>query len=301
MNPALPLDYSSIVRRKGWVNPAELKNIFSSNNLRPLKKLGQNFLVDQNIQKKIIQNCQIKPDDVVLEIGSGLGALTDDLAGLAKEVVAVEKDRGLVKILKERLAGFKNVKILEEDILKIKVRKVFKNLEGKKIKIVGNLPYYITSPIIFFLLEQRQNIDSIFLTVQKEVGIRILARPGSKDYGRLSCAVGYFTQPKLLFNISKSAFYPRPKVDSIFMQLSVKENPTPPVKDETLFFDLIKLGFNQRRKTILNSLSDKKNIAVNKKQMAGILLKAGIDPTCRPETLSLEEFARLSDIVSPIL
>lgn len=280
------------------MNPNELKDIFSSNNLRPLKKLGQNFLVDQNIQKKIIQNCQITPDDVVLEIGSGLGALTDSLAGLAKEVVAVEKDRGLVKVLKERLSSFKNIKILEEDILKIKVRKVFKNLEGKKIKVVGNLPYYITSPIIFFLLEQRQNINSIFLTVQKEVGVRILARPGSKDYGRLSCAIGYFTQPKLLFNIPKGAFYPRPKVDSIFMQLLVKENPSPQVKDEELFFDLIKISFNQRRKTILNSLSDKKSIAVNKKQMADILLKAEIDPTRRPETLNLEEFARLSDMIS---
>lgn len=277
---------------------SELKVFFSSHQFYPRKKLGQNFLVDQNIQQKIIQNCQIKADDFVLEIGAGLGALTKDLAASCHELVAVEKDKRFVPILKEKLSNFSNLKILEEDVLKIKLRKVFKNLFRHKIKVVGNLPYYITTPIIFHLLEQKDVIDCIFITIQKEVGGRILAHPGGKDYGRLSLGVQYLTSPKLLFNIPKGAFYPKPKVDSCFLKLAVKENLRPPVADLELFFKLIEYSFNQRRKIILNSLADKKSIFLKKEELEEVLKKAQISPTCRPETLSIEDFARLANTIS---
>lgn len=277
---------------------SQLRDLLDSQQFRPFKRLGQNFLVDQNIQQKIIQSCQIKPDDFVLEIGAGLGALTKDLAASCRELVAVEKDKRFVPILKEKLADFSNLKILEDDILKIKLRKVFKNLYRRKIKVIGNLPYYITTPIIFHLLEQKEVIDYIFITIQKEVGERILANPGGKDYGRLSLGVQYLTSPKLLFNIPKGAFYPKPRVDSCFLKLAVKENLVPPVADLELFFKLIEYSFNQRRKIILNSLADKKCIFLKKEELGGVLKKAQINPTCRPETLSIEDFARLANVIS---
>lgn len=280
------------------MNLSELRSLLASQQFHPLKKLGQNFLIDQNIQQKIIQNCQIKSTDFILEIGAGLGALTKDLAFYGKEVVAVEKDRRFISILKEKLGNFKNLKILEEDILNIKARKIFKNLKGKKIKVIGNLPYYITTPIIFYLLGQREIIDSIFITIQKEVGTRILAKPGGKDYGRLSLGLQYLTWPKLLLHIPKGAFYPQPKVESCFIKLIVKENPQPPVTDLNLFFDLIENSFNQRRKIILNSLADKKRIFLTKEELLDIFAQTKIDPTRRPETLSIDEFGRLANTIS---
>lgn len=288
------------------MNPAELKTILTSYHLSPRKKLGQNFLIDQNIQKKIIENCQIKPGDLILEIGPGLGALTKDLAqalyrngtGQAQELVIVEKDKGFVSVLKETLSDFKNIKILEDDILNIKLRKVFKNLGDKKIKVIGNLPYYLTTPIIFYLLEQKSIIDSIFITIQKEVGARMLAKPGGKDYGRLSLSVQYLTTPKLLLSIPRGAFYPQPKVDSYFIKLEIKKDLRPKVADIDLFFNLINTSFSQRRKVILNSLAEKKPLSLPKERVRQILLEAQIDPSRRPETLTIEEFAHITDIIA---
>jgi 16S rRNA (adenine1518-N6/adenine1519-N6)-dimethyltransferase len=280
------------------MNLSQLKDLLSSQQFYPSKRLGQNFLIDQNIQQKIIQSCQIKSDDFVLEIGAGLGALTADLALSCRELVALEVDKRFIPILKEKLANRPKAKVLEEDILKIKLRKVFRNLAGHKIKVVGNLPYYITTPVIFHLLEQKDVINYIFITIQKEIGTRILAKPGRKDYGRLSVGVQYLTWPKLLFYIPKSAFYPQPKVDSSFLKLSIKDNPQPRVVDLNLFFNLVENSFNQRRKIILNSLADKRRIFLTKEELLAIFTQAKIDPTRRPETLSIDEFGRLSNIIS---
>ena len=280
------------------INLSQLKSFFSQHQFYPRKKLGQNFLIDHNIQQKIIQSCQLTPDDFILEIGAGLGALTKDLSRGANRLVAVEKDTRFISYLKDNTADFKNIKILADDILNIKLRKVFKALKGRKIKVIGNLPYYITTPVIFYLLSQREVIGSIFITIQREVAQRILAKPGSKDCGRLSLSVQYLTTPKLLLNIPKGAFYPQPKVDSSFIKLSVKENPQPQLDDLNLFFKLVGISFSQRRKTILNSLADKSGTFLKKAQLGQILARAQIDAKRRPETLSIEEFAKLSNLVS---
>lgn len=249
--------------------------------MRAKKNLGQNFLFDPSILKRIVEASQINPDDTVVEIGAGYGSLTVLLAESSKEVIAIEYDKDIINQLSEKVRFLKNIQIVNCDALKFP----FERLDN--FKVVANIPYYITTPIIFRLLELRQKPQSITLTIQKEVAERIVARPGGKDYGVLSLSVQFYTEPEIKFIIPAGAFRPVPKVDSAVVYMKVHENPRISVSDKKLFFRLIKTGFSQRRKKILNAL---------KALDAGIeesLKNAGIETNRRAETLSLDDFGRL--------
>ncbi|NQT95995.1 MAG: 16S rRNA (adenine(1518)-N(6)/adenine(1519)-N(6))-dimethyltransferase RsmA [Candidatus Omnitrophica bacterium] len=279
------------------LNVAQIKNIISENNLCINKRLGQNFLIDKIKRDKIIQACDIKKDDAILEIGPGLGALTEFLISLCKKLVGVEKDRGLNSLLKQQLSESENLELIQGDILKFDLKPLYKKYR-KKIKVIGNLPYYITSPIIFHLIDQKECIDSIFITLQKEVAERIVAAPGGKDYGVLSLSVQYHCKPKILFSIPKSAFFPMPKVGSAFLELKIRKEPAVKVKDEALLFNIVKSGFSQRRKTLINALSARSSLKISKEKLKEVFDKAGLDPNIRGEALNLEDFARLTQFLT---
>jgi len=247
--------------------------------------LGQNYLYDPSILKRIIQVAQLDEEDLVVEIGPGLGRLTKMLAEKVKNVVAIELDDKLFAKLRVELAEYHNVELIHGDALKYSYEYL------PQFKVVSNIPYYITTPIIFRLLKAKENLKSMTLTVQKEVAERIVAKPGGKDYGVLSLMVQYHAKPKLEFIIPKGAFRPVPKVDSAVVHIEILERPSVLVRDEEIFFRVIKTAFSQRRKMLSNSL---KSIGEDVKER---LTESGIDPNRRPETLSIEEFARLSDIV----
>jgi len=270
----------------------QIKEILSQNNLRALKSLGQNFLIDKNIKNKIIQIAELKSDDYVLEIGPGLGALTEDLANAAKKVFVVEKDRGLSQVLQKNLSSYKNITIFSEDILKFDLNKI----HSKKIKVIGNLPYYITSPVIFHLLRFRDIIDSILITVQKEVATRMVASPGSKNYGALTLSVLFYTEPTIEMNITRGVFYPQPEINSSLVKLNIRKTPPVSVKNEKLLFNVIRAGFNQRRKTLANALSKREfSSSLSRTDIQLILERSKIDPKTRAETLSLQEFANIAN------
>lgn len=269
----------------------EIKTILKEEGLILSKRRGQNFLVDKHVREKIIKAIDIQADDEILEIGSGLGALTEELAKSGVRLKAIEKDRGLVKILREKLSGYKNVEIISGDILEIDIEK----LKCHKLKVVGNLPYYITTPIITYLLEkQRENITEVFITVQREVGERLRAKKNNKDYSAITILIKYFTDCKVLFPIPKRAFYPQPKVDSVFIHLHILKKPSIKVNNQEQFFKIVHSCFNQRRKTIPNSLSHKLP-KIEKESIQEMLEDKGIDTKSRPENLSLEEFAKIED------
>ena len=259
-----------------------LKQVLKKYNIRLKKRLGQNFLIDKNIKDKIIEKADIKKTDTVLEIGSGLGALTEDLAQRAERLVAVERDEALCRILNEIMGPHKNAMVVEADILEFDLGRF------RSLKVIGNLPYYITSPVIQHLLEFRDSIDSILITVQKEVAQRLVASPGTKDYGSLTLYVQYYTEPKIEMMIKKYAFFPQPEVDSSLVKLKIREHPAVSVKNEELLFKVIRASFGQRRKTLANAL---KTICHETKS---ILNSVDIDPKRRGETLSLKEFAKLA-------
>ncbi|MFA5410503.1 MAG: 16S rRNA (adenine(1518)-N(6)/adenine(1519)-N(6))-dimethyltransferase RsmA [Candidatus Omnitrophota bacterium] len=250
---------------------------------KPKKSLGQNFLIDGNIQRKLIAACKLRAQDTVLEIGSGEGQLTQAIAAQVKSLDAFEIDAGLCKILRAKLYGYPNLEIFNQDILKFKIKRHY-------TKVIGNIPYYITTPIIEHLLEYRNKIDAIFLTVQKEFSARITAAAGSKNYGALSCFIQYFTQAKNLFFIKKTCFFPRPKVDSSFLRLEVRKTPAVKVKDEEMFFQIIRGAFNKRRKTLRNSLAG----IIPQERLKAFFQAYGIDENIRPEKLTLENFANLA-------
>jgi 16S rRNA (adenine1518-N6/adenine1519-N6)-dimethyltransferase len=259
---------------------------------KPKKSLGQNFLLDKNIQRKIAAACDISDSDTVLEIGPGTGAITGLLARKARQVFAVEIDTALCETLTSGLKTYPNLSIINADILKTDIRR-FSAGSGQKIKVVGNIPYYITTPIIERLLEYRDMIRSVYLTVQKEFGQRMAAAPGSKEYGRLSCFVRYYTEPAVLFLIKKNSFTPAPKVDSCFLRLTVRARPAVTVGDEERFFRIIRASFQQRRKTLANSLKG----MVSREHLQAFFSRYSIDPRIRPERLSLQDFAHLANIV----
>lgn len=268
-----------------------IKDILKQERIFISKCRGQNFLIDERIKKMIIEAVDIGVMDEILEIGPGLGALTEELAKQANKVIAVEKDRALARVLQERLSGYKNLQIFCQDILHFDIE----NKKRLKLKVVGNLPYYITTPIIGYLLEQkRQSLSGIFITVQEEVGRRLVAKAQTKDYSALTIFVKYFTQARILFFIPKRAFYPQPKVDSVFVHLRLLDEPSVKANNPEQFFRIVRTGFNQRRKTILNSLTHKMN-RLKREQIQGFLSDSGIDVQARPETLSLEDFARIED------
>ena len=274
-------------------SPAAIRDIKDRYGFKLSKSLGQNFLTDKNIIDKIIESSLITKDDMVIEIGPGIGVLTAEAAQAAGKVIAVEIDKNLIPILKETLAEFDNVEIVNQDILKTDLNRLIAENGYDKVRIIGNLPYYITTPIIMKLLEDGVRADSITVMMQKEVADRIKAAPGTKAYGALSLAVQYYCTVEAVAKVPKEVFFPQPKVDSAVLRLDIRGEKPVKLKDERVFFACIKAGFGQRRKTLLNSLTGV--CGLGKEEVLGVLETAGIDPVRRAETLSLEEFAALAN------
>lgn len=259
------------------------------------KKFGQNFLVDNSILDKIIEAAELTEEDCVLEIGPGIGTLTQRLAEEAREVVAVEIDKNLIPILGETLAGYDNVTVLNEDILKVDIHKIVEEHGGKPVKVVANLPYYITTPIIMALFEKHIPMRSVTVMVQKEVADRMRVGPGTKDYGALSLAVQYYAKPEIVTKVPAACFMPKPNVDSTVIRLTKYEKPPVQAEDEAWMFSIIRASFNQRRKTLANGLANAGNIGLNRRQVEEALEQMGLSITVRGEALTLEQFAELSN------
>ena len=278
--------------------PSKTKQIIEENHFTFKKNFGQNFLIDSNILDNISQCAEISKEDCVLEIGPGIGSLTQVLAENAREVVAVEIDKTLIPILEQTLTGYENVVILNQDILKTDIDAIIaeKN-NGRPIKVVANLPYYITTPIIMDLLEKERHIDSITVMVQKEVAERMQAGPKEKEYGALSIAVQYYCDANLDMIVQPSCFMPRPKVASAVITLKVLPERKVITKDEDLFFHLVKCAFGQRRKTLLNSLYNQGDLNLSKEELTAIITSLGWDERIRGEALPIQDFAILTDAI----
>ena len=277
-------------------NPQETIAILQKYQFNFQKKFGQNFLIDMHVLEKIMDAADVGPDDCVLEIGPGIGTMTQMLAERARRVIAVEIDNNLIPILQDTLQAYNNVKIIHNDILKLDLGQlVQEENEGKPIKVVANLPYYITTPIIMGLFEADVPLDSITVMVQKEVADRMKSGPGSKDYGALSLAVQYYSEPELAANVPPNCFIPRPNVGSAVICLHRHARPPVEVKDEKLMFKLIRASFNQRRKTMLNSLNNSPELSFNKEQIGKALESIALTSNIRGEALTLEQFAALSN------
>lgn len=262
------------------------------------KKFGQNFLIDGHVLDKIIAGAGVTKDDMVLEIGPGIGTMTQYLAEAAGKVVTVEIDRNLLPILQETLADYDNVKVIHADVLSLDLEKLVQEENGgRPIKVVANLPYYITTPIIMALFEQHVPLANVTVMVQKEVAARMKSGPGSKDYGALSLAVQYYAEPYIVANVPCNCFMPRPNVDSAVIRLTRYEEPPVQVKDEKMLFKIIRASFNQRRKTLQNGLNNSSELNFTKDQIAAAIAAAGFSPSVRGEALTLEQFARLTDIL----
>ncbi len=260
------------------------------------KKYGQNFLIDGNILDKIIESAQITKEDCVLEIGPGIGTMTQCLAEKAREVVAVEIDKNLIPILEETLSAYDNVTILNKDILKVDINKIIEEKNGgEPVKVVANLPYYITTPIIMSLFESHVPLKSVTVMVQKEVADRMQVGPGTKDYGALSLAVRYYAEPTVVARVPATCFMPRPNVDSAVVRLTCFQKPPVEVADEAYLFAIIRASFNQRRKTLANGLVNAGNIGVDRGVVEKVLGEMGLPAMTRGETLTLEQFAELSN------
>lgn len=279
-------------------NPQETIAVLQRYGFNFQKKYGQNFLIDTHVLDKIIGAAQIGPDDFVLEIGPGIGTMTQYLAEAAREVVAVEIDTKLIPILQDTLKEYDNVTVLNEDILKVDIRKIAEEKNGgKPIKVVANLPYYITTPIIMGLFESEVPLDSITVMVQKEVADRMQVEPGTKDYGALSLAVQYYAEPYIVANVPPNCFIPRPAVGSAVIRLTRYQEKPVKVNDASFMFKIIRASFNQRRKTLQNGLYNSSELRIPKEKTVAALEELGLTPTIRGEKLSLEEFAQLSDIL----
>lgn len=262
------------------------------------KKFGQNFLIDTTVLDRIISSAEITKEDCVLEIGPGIGTMTQYLAERAGSVVAVEIDKALIPILEETLQDYDNVTVINDDILKVDINRLVEEKNGgRPIKVVANLPYYITTPIIMGLFESRVPLKSITIMVQKEVADRMQVGPGTKDYGALSLAVQYYAKPEIVANVPPNCFIPRPNVGSAVIRLTCYEEPPVQVKDEKKMFALIRASFNQRRKTLVNGLGNAGLPGITKESAAAALAQMGLSPTVRGEALTLEQFARLSDLL----
>ena len=277
-------------------NPQNTIEVLQKYNFSFQKKFGQNFLIDTHVLDKIIQSANITEDDMVLEIGPGIGTMTQYLAEVAGKVIAVEIDKNLIPILSDTLSEYQNVRIINEDVLKLDLRKLADEENGgKAIKVVANLPYYITTPIIMGLFENHVPVESITVMVQKEVADRMQTGPGSKDYGALSLAVQYYAEPYIVANVPPNCFMPRPKVGSAVIRLTRHKEPPVEVKDEKLMFDIIRASFNQRRKTLANGLNNSDKITCSKEIITEAIEKLGKGSSVRGEALSLQEFASLSN------
>ena len=278
--------------------PQNTIEILQTYNFRFQKKFGQNFLIDTHVLERIIEAAGVGPDDFVLEIGPGIGTMTQYLCEHARQVMAVEIDQNLIPILKETLAVYDNVTVVNQDILKMDLAQVAGEYnEGRPIKVVANLPYYITTPIIMELFESHVPLESITVMVQKEVADRMQSGPGTKDYGALSLAVQFYSRPEIVANVPANCFMPRPNVGSAVIRLSSHPHKPVAVEDEKWMFRIIRASFNQRRKTLQNGLSNDPGLGLSKAQAAQGIEELGKVATIRGEALTLEEFARLSDIL----
>ena len=279
-------------------NPQNTIAVLQKYNFSFQKKFGQNFLIDTHVLDKIIRSAEITKDDFVLEIGPGIGTMTQYLACAAREVVAVEIDKALIPILEDTLSSYDNVTVINEDVLKLDIVKLAQERNGgKPIKVVANLPYYITTPIIMGLFESHVPVQSITVMVQKEVADRMQVGPGTKDYGALSLAVQYYAKPYIAANVPPNCFMPRPKVGSAVIRLECHEEPPVQVKDEKLMFRIIRASFNQRRKTLANGLKNSPEISLSREGIEQAIAELGKGASVRGEALNLEEFATLSNIV----
>lgn len=280
-------------------DPKKTIEILNRYHIEFKKKFGQNFLIDTHVLEKIILAAGITKDDLVLEIGPGIGTMTQYLCEAAGRVIAVEIDRSLIPILEnDTLSEYNNYKIINEDVLKVDLNKLVEDENGgRPIKVVANLPYYITTPIVMGLLEKKVPIDNITVMVQKEVAERMQAGPGSKDYGALSLAVQYYADAYIAAYVPPNCFMPRPNVGSAVIRLSLFSEPKVAVRDDKLMFALIRASFNQRRKTLQNGICNSSEISFTKEQVVGALRKLGWSENVRGETLTLEQFAQLSDVL----
>lgn len=279
-------------------NPQNTIAVLQKYNFSFQKKFGQNFLIDTHVLDKIIRSAEITKDDFVLEIGPGIGTMTQYLACAAREVVAVEIDKALIPILEDTLSSYDNVTVINEDVLKLDIIKLAQERNGgKPIKVVANLPYYITTPIIMGLFESHVPVQSITVMVQKEVADRMQVGPGTKDYGALSLAMQYYAKPYIAANVPPNCFMPRPKVGSAVIRLECHEEPPVQVKDEKLMFRIIRASFNQRRKTLANGLKNSPEISLSREGIEQAIAELGKGASVRGEALNLEEFAILSNIV----
>ncbi len=287
------MDYSNV---KHLGNPTNTIEILDKYGFSFQKKFGQNFLIDENVVRKIVREAGVTKDDFVLEVGPGIGTMTQILCEEAREVVAVEIDKKLIPILtKDTLSYYDNVTVINEDILKLDIAKLAKEKnDGRPIKVVANLPYYITTPIIMGLFESGVELDSITIMVQKEVADRMQVGPGTKDYGALSLAVQYYAKPSIVLTVPASCFMPRPNVDSAVIKLERYSQPPVDVKDAHLMFNIIRASFNQRRKTMTNSVVNA-GLGITKERLLAALEACGLPATVRGEALTLEQFAQLAN------
>ena len=278
--------------------PQNTIEVLQKYNFNFQKKFGQNFLIDTHVLEKIIEESGITKEDFVLEIGPGIGTMTQYLCENAREVAAVEIDKNLIPILADTLSAYDNVEVINDDILKVDINKLAEEKNGgKPIKVVANLPYYITTPIIMGLFESHVPIDSITIMVQKEVADRMQVGPGTKDYGALSLAVQYYAKPYIVANVPPNCFMPRPKVGSAVIRLERYEEPPVKVKDEKLMFRIIRASFNQRRKTLANGLKNSAELDYTKEEVEAAIEALGRGASIRGEALTLEEFAKLADFL----
>ena len=279
-------------------NPQNTIALLKKYDFRIQKKYGQNFLIDTHVLEKIISSAGVTRDDFVLEIGPGIGALTQYLCENARRVMAVEIDRKLIPVLEDSLSEYDNVTVVNEDILKMDIGRIAQeHNQGKPVKVVANLPYYITTPIIMELFESHVTLESITVMVQKEVAERMQAGPGTKNYGALSLAVQYYADAEIVANVPPNCFMPRPNVGSAVIRMTCHQSSPVLVEDERLMFRLIRASFNQRRKTLQNSLGNDGKLSVSKEAAAQAIAAMGLSPTIRGEALSLEQFAQLSNLL----
>ncbi len=277
-------------------SPKVVMEIMKEYGIAPNKGLGQNFLVDGNIVQAIVKGAQIEKGDNVLEIGPGLGALTLDMAMVAGKVVAVEIDKGFIRVLQDSLQDFDNVKIINQDIMKLDLEALALSYFSRQpFKVVGNLPYYLTTPIIMDLLERGLPITTMVFMIQREVGQRISARPSTREYGALTLAVGYYADCEVLLKVPNTVFIPRPKVDSIVIRLTPKAHKDPVAKDEKLLFRTIRAAFEQRRKTLVNALANGGILGGDKERIRDVLQGLNISPGARGEELTLEQYCKIAD------
>lgn len=277
-------------------SPSEVTELLIRHGLRPKKRLGQNFLIDRNVLNKIVGAADLTADSYALEVGPGLGTLTRELAAIAKKVVGVEADRDLIPVLSETLEDYNNIEIVHGDFLKLDLTEFLSEKFGdNKLTVVANLPYYITTPLITSFIAAKSHLNRMVVMVQQEVAQRMAAAPGTSDYGSITVFVQYHCKVSIAAKIKRTVFYPPPDVDSAVLRLDIRQEPPVDVKDEAVFFNIVRASFGQRRKTLLKALSGSPNLGWSKEKSSETLAKAGIDHTRRGETLSLEEFATIAN------